>query len=112
MHILNVILKHMKYLKIENNKGFYRIDTNTENWLELDQINKEHLLSLLKFASTEDFEMDEYDDALLQNPAHNIIYRNIHGKFKDFLTNITRFQDSVEATYKTAIDKYKLQPEE
>jgi hypothetical protein len=55
--------------------------------------------------------MDEYDDALLQNPAHNIIYRNIHGKFKDFLTNKTRFQDSVEATYKTAIDKYRLQSE-
>lgn len=112
MHIQNVILKHMIYLKIENNKGYYRIDTTTENWLELDQINKEHLLSLLKFASTEDFEMDEYDDSLLQNPAHNIIYRNIHGKFKDFLTNKTRFQDSVEAMYKTAIDKYKLQPEE
>lgn len=112
MHIQNVIFRHMKYLKIENNKGFYRIDTTTENWLELDQINKEHLLSLLKFASKEDFEMDEYDDGILQNPAHNIIYRNIHGKFKDFLTNKTRFQDSVEAAYKTAIDKYKLQPEE
>lgn len=102
----------MKYLKIENNKGLYRIDTTTENWLELDQINKEHLLSLLKSASTVDFEMDEYDDALLQNPAHNIIYRNIHGKFKDFLSNKTRFQDSVEAMYKTAIDKYKLRIEE
>jgi len=102
----------MKYLKIENNKGLYRIDPNVENWLELDQINKEHLLSLLKFASTEDFELDEYDDTLLQNPAHNIIYRNIHGKFKDFLTNKTRFQDSAEAMYKTAIDKYKLQTEE
>lgn len=102
----------MKYLKIDNNKGFYRIDTTVENWIELDQINKEHLLSLLKFASADDFEMDEYDDSLLQNPAHNIIYKNIHGKFIDFLSNKTRFQDSVEAMYKTAIDKYKLQKEE
>lgn len=102
----------MKYLKIENNKGLYRIDPNAENWLELDQINKEHLLSLLKFASKEDFELDEYNDALLQNPAHNIIYRNIYGKFKDFLTNKTRFQDSAESMYKTAIDKYRLQTEE
>lgn len=98
----------MKYLKIENNKGYYRLDTTKEDWTELDQINKDHLLSLLKFASTVDFEMDEYQDALLQNPAHNIIYKNIEGKFKDFLTNKTRFQDSVEATYKEAIDKYKL----
>jgi hypothetical protein len=101
----------MKYLKIENNKGFYRIDTTKEIWSELDQINKDQLLTLLKFASTEEFEMDEYNDQLLQNPAHNIIYRNIYEKFKDFLGNKTRFQDSVEAMYKTAIEKYKVQQE-
>jgi hypothetical protein len=99
----------MKSLKIENNKGFYRLDTTKEIWTELDQINKDHLLTLLKIATTSEFEMDEYKDGLLQNPAHNIIYKNIYGKFKDLLNNKTRFQDSVEATYKTAIDKYKLQ---
>jgi hypothetical protein len=99
----------MKYLKIENNKGFYRLDTTSENWIELDQIHKEHLLSMLKLASAEDFEMDEYKDELLQNPAHNIIYKNIHGKFEDFLGNKTRFHDSIEAMYKQAIDKYKIQ---
>ena len=101
----------MKYLKIENNKGFYRIDTTKEEWSELDQINKDQLLTLLKFASTEEFEMDEYKDELLQNPAHNIIYKNIYEKFIDFLGNKTRFQDSVEAMYKTAIEKYKVQAE-
>lgn len=98
----------MKYLKIENNKGFYRIDVTTENWLELDQINKDQLLTLLKFASSDEFEMDEYKEELLQNPAHNIIYKNIHGKLNDFLNNKTRFQDSVEAMYKQAIEKYKI----
>jgi len=102
----------MKYLKIDNNKGFYRIDNATENWIELDQINKEHLLSLLNKASTEDFEMDEYKDDLLQNPAHNIIYKNIYGKFQDFLTNKTRFRDTVEALYKPAIEKYTISPQE
>jgi len=101
----------MRYLKIENNKGFYRLDDSKENWIDLDQINKDHLLVLLKFASSEDFEMDEYKDELLQNPAHNIIYKNIYGKFNDFLGNKTRFQDSVEATYRTAIEKYKIQQE-
>jgi hypothetical protein len=102
----------MKYLKIENNKGFYRLDVTKQDWIELDQINKDNLLTLLKFASTDEFEMDDYEEQLLQNPAHNIIYKNIHGKFNDFLTNKTRFQDSVEAMYKTAIDKYKLQEKE
>jgi len=112
MLIQNVKLKLMKYLKIEGNKGFYRLDTSQENWTELDQINKEHLLSLLKFAFTVEFEMDEYKDELLQNPAHNIIYKNIYGKFSDFLNNKTRFQDSVEVMYKQAIEKYKLQNQE
>ena len=67
----------MKYLKIENNKGFYRLDTSNEDWIELDQINKDNLLSLLRFATKEDFEMDEFDDESMQNPAHNIIYKNI-----------------------------------
>ena len=99
----------MKYLKIESNKGFYRLDTSQDVWTDLDQINKEHLLDLLKFASSGEFEMDEYKDELLQNPAHNIIYKNIFGKFTKFLTKKTRFQDSVEATYKLAIEKYQLQ---
>lgn len=104
----NVKLKLMKYLKIENNKGFYRLDTSQDIWIDLDQINKEHLLDLLRFASTGEFEMDEYNDELLQNPAHNIIYKNIYGKFNDFLKNKTRFQDSAESTYKQAIEKYQI----
>lgn len=109
MLILNEKLKRMKYLKIENNKGFYRLNTSQDVWTDLDQINKEHLLDLLKFASKDEFDMDEYKDELLQNPAHNIIYKNIYGKFNDFLKNKTRFQDSAESTYKQAIEKYQLQ---
>jgi hypothetical protein len=99
----------MKYLKIDSNKGYYRLDEAVENWIELDQITKDHLLNLLRIATEKDFEMDEYDNALLQNPAHNIVYKNIQGKFKEFLTNKTRFQDSVESMYKSAVDKYKIQ---
>jgi len=108
-HTLNEKIKHMKFLKIENNKGQYRIDESNEDWLELDQISKEHLLILLKFATEKEFEMDEYKDELLQNPAHNIIYRNIYGKFAELLNNKTRFKDSVESMYRPAIEKYKIQ---
>jgi hypothetical protein len=100
------------YLKIDNNKGFYRLDTTSENWIDLDQINKEHLLTLLKLLSTAEFEMQEYKDELLQNPAHNIIYKNIYGKFNDFLSNKTRFQDSIEGMYKASLEKYKKQEPE
>lgn len=99
----------MIYLKIENNKGFYRLETASGKWMEIDQIGKDHLLTLLKLASIEDFEMDEYKEELLQNPAHNIIYKSVYNKFKDFLSNKTRFKDSVDALYKAALEKYKME---
>jgi hypothetical protein len=102
----------MTYLKIENNKGLYRLETSTENWIELDQISKDDLLRLMEIATTEDFSMDVYKDELLQNPAHNIIYRNIYGKFSELMGNKTRFQDSVNSMYKSAIDKYTLELKE
>lgn len=98
----------MIYLKIDNNKGFYRIDKSKEEWMELDQISKDHLIKLMEIATQEEFVMDEYKDESLQNPAHNIIYRNIYGKLVELLNNKTRFQDSIEAMYKSAIEKYTI----
>jgi hypothetical protein len=109
MHITKEKNKHMTYLKIDNNKGYYRIEGTTEEWIELDQISKDALLKLLDKATNEEFEMDEYKDELLQNPAHNIIYKNIYGKFNELLSNKTRFQDSVNLMYKSAIDKYTVE---
>jgi len=102
----------MTYLKIENNKGFYRIDASSEEWIELDQIGKDDLMILLDLATTQEFSMDEYKDELLQNPAHNIIYKNIYDKFTKLLNNKTRFQDSVNSMYKSAIDKYTVELKE
>lgn len=99
----------MTYLKIDNNKGYFRLDGTIEEWTELDQISKDDLLTLIDKATTEEFQMDEYKDELLQNPAHNIIYKNIYGKFIELMSNKTRFQDSVNAMYKTAIDKYTVE---
>lgn len=102
----------MKYLKIENNKGFYLNDETAQIWVELDQISKVHLLKILEIAGKKEFEMDEYDDDLLQNPAHNILYKNIYNKLNGFLENKTRFQDSAGGMYKSAIEKYKVNEED
>lgn len=102
----------MIYLKISNNKGFYRIDEQEESWKEIDQINRDDLLKLLQLASETDFEIEEYEDELLQNPAHNIIYNNIYRKFKEFLDNKTRFNDSAKAMYGAALIKYSSAEEE
>ena len=106
---MNVEIKHMKYLKIEDNKGFYLKEEPTGAiWIELDQIGKDDLFFLLNKAIVEEFEMDLYNEELLANKAHQIIYKNFHEKFTDLLANKSRFKDESENLYKIALEKYKV----
>lgn len=101
-------LKRMKYLKIDDNRGFFlKIEEDeSQTWIEIDQICKEDLFYLLNKAISEDFEMDEFNEDILSNKAHLIIYKNLYEKFSDLLTNKTRFKDESESLYKVAIEKY------
>jgi hypothetical protein len=93
----------MKYLKIEDNKGFY---WNGKEYQEIDKINKDDLIVLLNAAEAEDFELDAYDENLLGNKAHQVIYENIHSKFEQFLSDKNQFKTEVDNLYKDAIGKY------
>jgi len=105
---MNVNQNHMKYLKIENNKVYFLKDkTKPEEWTEIDQIDKNDLMNLLNYAIESDFEMDSYNEKLIQHKAHQIIYKNLIEKFESFLSNKNRFIDESELLYKTAFDKYK-----
>ncbi|MGD9993920.1 MAG: hypothetical protein AB7S69_11525 [Salinivirgaceae bacterium] len=98
----------MKYLKIEDNKGYFLKDkTNPDEWTEIDQIEKNDLMKLLESASEPDFEMDAYNESLIQHKAHQIIYKNLTEKFDTFLSNKSRFIDESESIYKTALEKYQ-----
>lgn len=95
---------HMKYLKIENNKGHYCLEK--DKWQEIDKINKDDLLILLDKAIETDFEMDKYEQDKISNKAHQIIYKNLFDKFTEILENKNRFKDESEQLYKYAIEKY------
>ena len=94
----------MIYLKIENGKGLFFKEP--DQWIEIDQIGKEDLLTLLDKAITEDFEMNDYDVDLLPNKAHQIIYKHLSQKFNELKENSNRFKDESEQLYKSAIEKY------
>lgn len=98
----------MKYLKIDDNKGFFlKIEnTNEETWIEIDKITKDDLMILLRKAMDLDFEMDDFIEANLANKAHQIIYKNVFEKFKELLLTKDRFKDESESLYKEAIEKY------
>lgn len=97
----------MKYLKIDNNKGYY-VDKE-DQYNTIDTIKKEDLLFLLECATNHEieFEMDEITDDNLKNEAHHIIYQELYGKFNELLNNRDKFLDESENLYKDAFDKYK-----
>jgi len=98
----------MKYLKIKDNKGYFLKDkTSPDVWTEIDLIDKNDLMKLLESASEPYFEMDAYDESLIQHKAHQIVYKNLTEKFSTFLSNKSRFIDESESIYKTALEKYQ-----
>ena len=98
----------MKYLKIDNHKGYFIKDKNNPtDWTEIDQIEKDDLLNLLDIATNEEFEIDAYDEANLGNKAHQIIYKHIAEKLTTFLSNKSRFKDEADNLFKAAIEKYQ-----
>lgn len=103
-------VNHMKYLKIEENRGYYQLVPET--WIEIDKINKDDLMALLNLAVESDFEMDAFDITILANKAHQIIYKNLSEKFTELLNNKNRFKDESELIYAGAIDKYTNENEE
>lgn len=103
--------KHMKYLKIENNKGYY-LNQNKTEWVEIDKISKEDLLFLLNEAITNEFEMDEFIEANIGHKAHQIVYKSIHEKFFDLLDNKKSFIDECDLQFRSSIEKYENNKEE
>jgi hypothetical protein len=95
----------MKYLKIEKNKGYY---WDGNKYQEIDKINRDGLLALLNAAESDIFELDAYDESLLGNKAHQVIYENIHSKFAQFLNDKNQFKSEVDNLYKEAIGKYSV----
>ncbi|MFD2165183.1 hypothetical protein ACFSJY_02810 [Thalassotalea euphylliae] len=96
----------MKYLKIENAQAKFSI--NGDDWISIDQINKENLLKLVDMALLEDFQMDNPDEGKIGNDAHKIIYQNIYEKLSQLTSERKNFKDESESTYKDAIEKYTV----
>lgn len=94
----------MKHLKIEAQKAYF---TRGENWMVVTDMTKEDLLNLAHAAiEEEDFETDKYDEALLPNPAHKIIYQQINSQLTDLHNRRAAFQEEVRNIYKDAYNKY------
>lgn len=97
----------MKYLKIENNQGFF---LRENDMIAIDKITKEDIFNLISLViSTEnetEFEMDEFSEETLQHGVHKIIYKSIYDKLLELIKDKENIQDSVNQQFATALQKY------
>jgi len=109
MNITNEEPKLMKYLKIEDNKGYFlkQEKEQTDQWIEIDKITKEDLMNLLESAISTDFEIDEYIEDNIGHKAHQIVYKSIYEKFADLINNNKSFIDECDSQFRSAIEKYE-----
>jgi hypothetical protein len=97
----------MKILKIENNKGYFLCSDSNE-WNQIDQIDKSGMMKLLNYYLNNDVEMDEYKEEDIGNQAQQIIYKSIYNKMNDLNSNKNKFKDESERKYLDKMQKYKM----
>ncbi len=101
----------MMLLKIEDNKVFYRTDKD-KDFLNLDEINKDDILSIFKkiFLAKEDEKLDDFADTfnkdLIGNDAHKIIYERLYKKIKELWENRSTIIGEIKNEFKAAEEKY------
>lgn len=97
----------MKHLKIEDQKAYFK---RGDNWIVVTDMTKDDLLNLAYAAINEaDFETDVYNEVLLPNPAHKIIYQKINGQLTELHNRRDTFQEEVNNIYKDAYNKYCIE---
>ncbi len=94
----------MKVLKIEDNQGYFL--TEEEGYTTVDKIDKNILSRLVNLALEDSFEIDEYDEELLKNQAHQIIYKSISVKLHELHQKREKFRDEYERLYLDEYEKY------
>ena len=97
--------KDMKLLSIKDSEGFYLGESG--QYTPVDKITKEDLLRLVNLTLQEDVEFDEYDDNILKNQAHQIVYKSVFEKLRDLKDRKKEFVDESERLYLKEYEKYQ-----
>ena len=96
--------KIMKLLKIDNNHGFFLCEDGEYQLIDL--ITKEDLLRQVRLILTDDVEFDVYDENIIKNQAHQIIYKSIYSNLNSLKERKQEFLDESERLYLEDYTKY------
>jgi hypothetical protein len=96
----------MKLLRTNEAVGqFLKTDGTYES---IDKIGKEDLLRLVDHTLEDDeFEIDPYDDQLIKNQAHQVIYKSIYQKLDDLRKRRKEFIDESARLFLEDYERYR-----
>lgn len=96
----------MKLLKAEDNQGLFL--NKHDEFSPIDQITKEDLLRFAELVLGEDeVEFDPYDEKVIKNQAHRIIYKNILEKLEELWERRKEFVEQRGGLYREACEQYQ-----
>lgn len=99
----------MKLLKVENSCGYFRLESG--DFSLVDKISKDDLLRLVnETLSEKDVEFDAYDESMIQNHAHQVIYKSVVRKLQSLRERKQEFVDESARLYLEDYEKYKAVP--
>ena len=97
----------MKLLKADSNQGFFLADDGS--YRVIDEITKEDLLRLMRNVLNNDVEFDEFDEDVIKNQAHQVVYRSIYRNLQSLKDRKQEFVDESERLY---LEDYKRYSED
>jgi hypothetical protein len=93
----------MKLLKIQDNSGHYLKEDG--DYSPVDKIDKNDLLQLVHWTLHEqDVDLDDYDENLIKNQAHQVIYKSVARKLRDLRE---RRQEYIDESARIFLDDYE-----
>ena len=96
----------MKLLKTEDNQGFFR--NKDDGFDPVDKLTKEDLLRLAELVLEEDdVEFDPYDEEVVKNEAHRILYKNVWEKLQGLRDRRVEFLEKRDTLYQKAYEEYQ-----
>lgn len=92
----------MKLLKADSDLGYFL--TKEGNYRPIDEITKEDLFRLVRIVLKDDAEFDEYDEKIIKNQAHQIVYKSI---YRNLLSLKGRRQEFIDESERLYLEDYK-----
>ena len=96
----------MKLLRANEGRGEY-LDASG-NYLSIEKIRKEDLLRLADATLNADVaNFDEYDESMIKNRAHQVIYKSVSAKLRDLRNRRDEFKDAAARLFLEDYEKYR-----